>query len=87
MFEDREPSIFPHPASALWIPVLLAVGWVPLLVADLVKSKDWAFGMAWGMGVALPCSFLTVVSAIVQPFRLAAYFLSRPEPPGTERRD
>jgi hypothetical protein len=85
MFEDRHHSIFPHPASAWWIPILLAVGWIPLYIADfLTKPGDWAtgenFGMAWGMGIALPFSALAVLSVLVQAFRFLMYFLNRPKP-------
>ena len=84
MFRDREPSIFPHPASAWWVPVLLAVGWGPLLVADLLYPQSWqageGFGMPWGMAVALPCTALCALSAVVQAVRLLTYFLNRPKP-------
>ena len=85
MFEDRDPSIFPHPASAWWIPVLLIVGWLPLYLADFLYSHNWkvgeGFGMAWGMAVALPCTALAAISIPVQAFRLFVYFWSRPKQP------
>jgi hypothetical protein len=84
MFNDREPSIFPHPASAWWVPVLLGVGWGPLFVADLLYPQNWkvaeGFGMGWGIGIALPCTVLSAVSVVAQAFRLIAYFRSRPKP-------
>jgi len=83
MFEDREPWIFPHPASAWWVPVLLIAGWGPLFIADLLYPGDWkvgeGFGMPWGMAVALPCTVLAVISVPVQAFRLFSYFWSRRE--------
>jgi hypothetical protein len=91
MFQDREPSIFPHPASAWWVPVLLAVGWLPLSIPDLFRdpyavkngiTKGMGFAMAWGMGVAFPCSCLAAVSSIIQIFRFLMYLLNRAKPPG-----
>jgi hypothetical protein len=83
MFEDREPSIFPHPASAWWIPVLLAVGWAPLYLVDFIHNGELrkGFAMLWGVGITIPCSELTVISVTIQAFRLLSYFWSRPEKP------
>lgn len=82
MFRDRGPSIFPRPASAWWIPILLLIGWGPLYILDLVQFRDWnmaeGFSMPWGMAVAFPCTFLAGLSAPVQAFRLFMYFLNRP---------
>ena len=79
---NRLRSIFPHPASAWWIPLLLVVGWGPLEVASLLYPHDWkvgeGFGMAWGMAVAVPCTGLAALSTFVQACRLLAHFLSRP---------
>ena len=71
---------FPHPASAWWTVILLAIGWVPLFVADFVSPKNIGFGMAWGLDIALPCSFLAAVAIIVQAVRLMVYYANR-EPP------
>jgi hypothetical protein len=82
MFEDREPSIFPHPASAWWVAILLAVGWGPLLISDILYPKKWeaaeGFGMPWGIAVALPCTLLAALSLPIQIFRLLIYLLNRP---------
>jgi hypothetical protein len=84
MFEDREPSIFPHAASAWWIPILLALGWGPLYIADILYSQDGqvteGFGMPWGMAVALPCTLAAELSVLVQACRLFTYFINRPKP-------
>jgi hypothetical protein len=57
MFEDREPSIFPHPISAWWIPVLLLLGWGPLAISILLYPNNWSvaegFGMVWGIAVGI----------------------------------
>jgi hypothetical protein len=84
MFEDREPSIFPNPASAWWIPVLVAIGWGPLFMAGFFlnsnRSDAASFGMAWGMAITFPCTFLAVKSVPVQMFRLLMYFVNRVKP-------
>ena len=81
MFEDRGPSIFPHPASAWWIPILLALGWGPLYLMDLFMSREnWGPAMAWGMAVAVPCTFVAALSVLVQACRLFAYLINRPKP-------
>lgn len=84
MFGDRGPSIFPHPVSAWWIPILLGLGWCPLLVADVFAHDNFnageGFAMPWGMGVALPCSVLAALSVCVQAFRFLMYVLNRPKP-------
>ena len=46
VFEDREPSIFPHPFSAWWIAVFLAIGYVP---SFLLPGKIEGWGRAWAM--------------------------------------
>jgi hypothetical protein len=81
MFENREPSIFPHPASARWIPVLLVLGWAPLWLSDIlgVGSAE-GFAMPWGIGVTISGTALAVVSLPVQGFRLLMYFLNRSKP-------
>jgi hypothetical protein len=87
MFEDREPSTFPQFSSAWWIPILLAVGWGPLFADDLIygnvsnsgMNPGMGFAMAWGMGVALPCTLSAVVSIVVQAFKLLLYVLSQPK--------
>ncbi len=57
---------------------------MPLWIADLLYPRDWkvaeGFGMAWGMGVTLPCTALSAVSLVVQGFRVIAYFLNGPRP-------
>ena len=85
MFEDREGSIFPHPLSAWWVPILLVVGWVPLFVAYAVycalHTDGWGFVdflARWEMFVTLPFTALGATSTLVQAFRLVAYFLNRP---------
>jgi len=84
MFEDRGPSIFPHPLSAWWIPILLVIGWGPLYVADFIYRRNlgegMGFGMGWGMGVAFPFSILAALSVPIQAFRLLMYFINRPKP-------
>lgn len=83
MFEDREQSIFPHPISAWWIPVLLVFGWAPPFVADFIETGRGAggfFEMAWGMGITPPCTLLAALSVLIQAFRLLMYFLNRPKP-------
>jgi len=79
--DPKWQSIFPHPASAWWIPVLIAVGWGPIEFCDIfgVGSAE-EFGMPWGMGVALPCTYLAALSVPVQAFRLLMFFLNRPKP-------
>jgi hypothetical protein len=87
MFEDRGPSIFPHPASAWWVPILLVVGWGPLFALDIIYpdpahipiNAGEGFAMPWGMGITLPCSVLVAVAIPVQAFRLLMYFLNRPK--------
>jgi hypothetical protein len=73
VFEDRGRSIFPHPASAWWIPILFGVGWGPSYVADLLYPGNWevgeGFGMGWGMAIAAPCSLLVAISVLAQVFR------------------
>jgi hypothetical protein len=82
MFEDREPSIFPHALSAWWIPILAALGWGPLYITGILYPNDWKvaenFGMAWGMAVAFPCTFAAAISVLVQICRLFTYFINRP---------
>ena len=81
MFEDREPSIFPHPVSAWWVPIVLVIGWGPLFVADLIyPGAGMGFGMGWGMAVAFPCTILAAISVPIQALRLLMYFLNRPRP-------
>jgi len=88
MFEDRGPSIFPHPASAWWVPILIVLGPGLLLILDIIypdpahASADLAedFGMPWGAGIALPCCALLMVAIHVQAFRLFRYFLNCPKP-------
>src|SRR5260370_32909524 len=68
-------SIFPHPASALWAPALLIVGWSPLFVGDLLYPPrgdgfGMGFAMAWGLDVMLPCTVLAAVSILIQLLRL-----------------
>jgi hypothetical protein len=79
-----EAPVFPHPTSAWWIPILLALGWGPLSVADLFYPQDWkvaeGFGMGWGMGGAFPGTTLAALSVPIQAFRLLMYFLNRPKP-------
>jgi len=84
MFENRERSIFPHPLSAWWAPILLSVGWGPLLVADWLYPNDWhvaeGFGMGWVMAVAFPATLLFALSLFAQACRILAHLFSRPEP-------
>lgn len=80
---------FPHPVSAWWIPVILGLGWLPLLGAD-IALKYWphlndnyqlaAFGMAWGFDVAFPSIVLAGISIMVQIFRLVKWEMSQSEP-------
>jgi hypothetical protein len=76
---------FPHPGNALWIPVLLLVGWGPLMVADVLYPHDWKvaenFGMAWGMAVAVPGALLALLSGIFQVLQFLADLWARPKPP------
>jgi len=83
MFEDREQSIFPHPVSAWWIPVLMAFGWLPVIIAEFVETGAGSAGSseeAWVMAITLPCTLLTALSVLIQAFRLLLYFLNRPKP-------
>lgn len=82
MFEDREPSIFPHALSAWWIPILLVIGWgapfsVDVFHLDGPGEDGWTLAM--GNLVALPCTAGALLSIPVQIFRLLAYFLNRPK--------
>jgi hypothetical protein len=79
MFEDLGPSIFPHGASAWWIPILLAIGCGPLFLSDLFDfGTAEGFAMPWVMGVTLPCTVAAMLSVPVQTFRLVMYFLNQP---------
>jgi hypothetical protein len=82
MLEDRGPSIFPHAASAWWIPILLLVAWGSLLSVDIFHldgpgEDGWTFAM--GNLVALPCTVGALLSVLVQIFRLLIYSLNRPK--------
>ncbi len=83
MFEDREPSVFPHPISAWWIPILLTLCWGALSLVDIfhidARGED-GWTVAIGIGVTLPCTLGAVISVPVQMFRLLFYFLNRPIP-------
>jgi hypothetical protein len=83
MFEDRGPSIFPHPLSAWWIPILLVIGWGALSFDDLFHldgpgEDGWIFAI--GNLITLPCSVAAMLSILLQMFRLVMYFLNRPKP-------
>jgi len=60
------------------IGALLAIGWVPIYalrplsqIFTYLNSEDVAegFGMAWGMGVMLPSTFLAGMLTVIQIFR------------------
>jgi hypothetical protein len=83
MFEDRGPSIFPHAASAWWIPIFLAVGLGSLFSVDILHldgsgEDGWTFAI--GNLVALPCTAGALLSLLVQVFRLLMYFVNRLKP-------
>jgi hypothetical protein len=83
MLEEREPSIFPHPMSAWWIPILLTFGWGALFLVDIFHldgpgEDGWT--LAIGNGIAIPCTLAAVISIVVQVFRLLMYFINRPKP-------
>jgi hypothetical protein len=81
MFEDRGPAIFPHAASAWWIPILLAIGWGALFLVDLFQLEppgEDGWTLAIGMGITLPCTLAAAFSVSVQIFRLLMYFLNQP---------
>lgn len=72
-----ERRIFPHAASALWIPALLAIGWTPLLIIAFVTDSE---GWTWlGFDIAIFNSFCAVLLIPVQAFRLLMYFINRPK--------
>jgi hypothetical protein len=83
MLEDRKSSKFPAPASAWWILLLLAFGWVPLGVVTVClflynpKAVGW-FSAVWVWAVTFPCSMLAALSVLVQAFRLLWRFRNRP---------
>ena len=74
MFEHG-PSIFPHPASAWWVPILFVFGPGLFLVLYIIypdpgrDSANFAkdFGLPWGIGIALPCWALLVVAILTCP--------------------
>jgi len=77
---------FPHWLSAWWIVIFVAIGWGPLVIADsLLKvfpalDKNYAvsaFGMSWGLTVALGCTGLSGLSSVCQLIRLFSYLLIR----------
>jgi hypothetical protein len=70
-------SVFPHPASAWWIPVLIVVGWVPPFILELFGESRWI--LAWIVSITLPCTILAVVSVPIQAFRVLMYFINRPK--------
>ena len=84
---------FPHPMSAWWIPLLVALGLGPLLIADslfghhlpggnhllfLVPRNVSRFDTAWATWMGIPCYMLISVSSLVQFFRLFQYFRRHP---------
>jgi hypothetical protein len=80
VFEDREPSIFPHPLSAWWIPILLGLIFGTGFLLDILFSNDEGTAAAF-----VPPAFLlfwTVVLVLVpiQAFRLLMYFVNRAPP-------
>jgi hypothetical protein len=81
MFEVRGPPIFPHAASAWWIPILLTFGWGPLYLMDVfLKPENSGPVLVWFIVVALPCTIAAALSVPAQAFRLLMYFLNRPKP-------
>jgi hypothetical protein len=72
-------AIFPHAASAWWIPFLLALGWGQLVLIGFLIPNSFLLALLSVYTVAL-CSILAVLSAPVQALRLLMHFLNRPKP-------
>ena len=62
------------------ILMLVVIGWGPLFVTDVVvrafdtrKAWSWpiAFGMAWGLVIALPFTILAVVIGLIRLFKIS----------------
>src|ERR1700733_2121399 len=76
-------------ATGPWLaPILLAAGWAPLFVADIVldsqrkrgepSSNTMAFGMGWAFGIAFPLTIVACASMIFHSFRAVyRHFLRR----------
>jgi hypothetical protein len=64
------------------IIVLLVMGWGPLFIAEFIRharpdldASSEGFGMAWGMGITVLCSFLAVILAVIHAIRLVVGWL------------
>lgn len=83
MFADRKSLQFPGHLSAWWIPLLLALGWVPLCAGTVMLAffnpKALAdFAPLWVWLAATPCTLLAAASVFLQLCRLWLYFRSGP---------
>jgi hypothetical protein len=77
---------FPHWLSAWWIAILLAVGWGPLALDDLLQHffpslnanyQGSAFAMAWGLTATLLCSGLAAACLLIQIGRIVIILVIR----------
>ncbi len=65
---------FPHIASPWWIPILMIIGWAPVLGAEFFGNLP--FAISWGF-VTITCEIVAVFSLVLQASRLTAYVLGR----------
>jgi hypothetical protein len=77
VFEDREPSIFPHPLSAWWMVVIAGVFVVTGLAVDFFDPDNEGTLAAAIFVIGVPCLFLLAVMTPIQLFRLLLYFVNR----------
>lgn len=75
----RKPNVLKVVSSPWMIIVLLLIGWGPLLVCDIVRlaHPDFDaihFATEW-IGMALVCSFLAVIFAVIHAIRFIVRML------------
>lgn len=79
MFEDREPSIFPHPLSAWWIPILAGMIVGTGFIIDAFFPNDEGVTAAF-IPPALLLSMIVLVLLAIQAFRFIMYLVNRVPP-------
>jgi hypothetical protein len=80
-----QPSRWPSVLSVWWIPILLGVGYGPLMILGLVARYFLApedarfdhFAFGWSFTAAPVCLFLAVIAAVVQLIRFCVRVLHR----------